>query len=227
MAYRWNKRSIEKDSIVNGRELDISINDFIDVMNNAIDRENIPLGYVSGSMVQDAEIAEYYEDKSVAINEGFCGKDLNFNSTTATHPKGNEIFGLRYTNSVNLRQGGNWIQATNASLSGQFKEGMLTVDWRCKSYIPKYRTFRAQSGTTVVAPKFAQWQVRYNGNVVYESGAMFEQWNNVHCSTTFPVATGQGQVDIYYLIPELIDDDANQVVFYFFGGQLTAMNRKR
>ena len=67
MAYRWNKRSIEKDTLLNGRELDISINDFIDVMNNAIDRENIPLGYVSGSMVQDKEIAEYYEDKSVAI----------------------------------------------------------------------------------------------------------------------------------------------------------------
>jgi len=227
MAYRWNRRSLENETITNGRELDISINDYIDLMNNGIDRENLPEGAVTRDMIFDQNLCLYYEKKSCAINEGYCGRDELFNSATAKHPRGNELWGLHYTNSVNLRQGGNWIQAENAALENiQVYEGMLTIDWRCKSFIPKYRTFYTQT-SEYVAPKYVQWQIRYNGNVVYESGPQFTQWNNVYCTATIPVATGNGNITIHYKLPELISDDPKSVVFYFFGGQVTAMNRRK
>ncbi len=226
MSYRWNRRSIENKTITNGRELDISINDYIDLMNNGIDRENLPEGGVDKDMVFDQNLCVYYEDKSCAIDEGFCGQDLKF-ATSPNSPRGNDIFGLRYTDSVNLRQGGSWIKAEQVSLDAiQVYEGMLTVDWRCKSYIPKYYTF--YNGTSdYVSPKYVQWQIRYNGNVVYESGPMFTQWNNVYCTASFPVATGNGNISIHYKLPELISDSNESVVLYFFGGQLTAMNRRK
>tara|TARA_R110002126_G_scaffold43090_8_gene123786 strand:- start:5430 stop:6113 length:684 start_codon:yes stop_codon:yes gene_type:complete len=227
MAYRWNRRSVENKTVTNGRELDISINDFIDVMNNGIDRENLPEAGVDKAMIFDQNIAVYAEDKSCAINEGFCGQDKIYNASASSNPRGNEIFGLRYTDSVNLRQGGSWIRASNAALDAlQVFEGMLTIDWRCKSFIPKYYTF--YNGTSdYVAPKFVQWQIRYNGNVVYESGPQFTQWNNVYCTATIPVATGTSNISIHYRIPELISDSADSVVFYFFGGQITTMNRRK
>lgn len=227
MSYRWNRRSIENDTLVNGRELDISINDYVDLLNNGVDRENLPEDGVTKDMVFDQNIAVYAEQKSCAIDEGFCGQDLIFNASSSTAPRGNNIFGLRYTDSVNLRQGGSWIKAANASIDNlNVYEGMLTVDWRCKSYIPKYRTF--YDGTSdYVAPKYVQWQIRYNGNVVYESGPMFTQWNNVYCTATFPVATGNGNITIHYKLPELISDSNQSVVFYFFGGQITTMNRRK
>tara|TARA_R100000005_G_C5000697_1_gene207607 strand:- start:4258 stop:4938 length:681 start_codon:yes stop_codon:yes gene_type:complete len=225
MAYRWNRKSIENETLLNGRELDISINDFIDVINNSIDRENIPESFVSGSMIFDQNIAAYAETKSIAIDEGFCGQDLKFTGGV-NNKRGNKILGLRYTDSVNLRQGGSWIKAENAELGPYIvNEGMLTVDWRCKAYIPKYYSF--YNGTSdYVAPKYVQWQIRYNGNVVYESGPHFQQWNNVFCTATFPVATGNAEITVHYKLPELVSDSNESVVFYFWGGQLTAMNRR-
>ena len=91
MAYRWNRKSIENETLLNGRELDISINDFIDVINNSIDRENIPESFVSGSMIFDQNIAAYAEEKSVAIDEGFCGQDQKF-SGGVNNKRGNKTF---------------------------------------------------------------------------------------------------------------------------------------
>jgi len=229
MGYRWTKKSIETDTIIDGRENDIAINDYIDVFNNSIDRENLPVGGVSESMIATADLTRIFIKNNISINEGVCGQDLEFNSVPANHPIGNQIFGLRYKNSVNLRTGGMWIKAENGTLDGmQVSEGMMTVDWKCQSYIPKYRTFHIKPGAgNIVAPKYVQWQIRYNGSIMYESGPQFTSWNNANCVCAFPVAQGTGTVTIHYKIPSRIDDTENQVVFYFFGGQITCINRSR
>jgi len=229
MGYRWTKKSIENDTIIDGRENDIAINDYIDVFNNSVDRENLPELVINDPMIATASLTRIFIKNNINIDEGVCGQDLLFNASANMHPAGNQIFGLRYKSSVNLRTGGMWIRSSNGTLTGlDISEGMLSVEWNCNSYIPKYRTFYAQSGaSTIVAPKYVQWQVRYNGSVMYESGPQFTSWNAVNIACAFPVAQGAGEISIHYKLPPLIDDSSSSVVFYFFGGQITAINRSR
>mgnify|MGYP003150442944 FL=1 len=229
MAYRWTKKSLENDVIIDGRENDIAINDYIDVFNNSVDRENLPVNGVAETMIGTGQLTRVFIKNNVNIDEGKCGQDLEFNSVAANHPKGNQIFGLRYKNSVNLRTGGMWIKAANGTLDSMaVSEGMMTVEWKCNTYIPKYRTFYMKVGaSSIVAPKYVQWQVRYNGSVMYESGPQFTSWNSVNCVCAFPVAQGNGEITIHYRLAPLINDSSNQVVFYFFGGQITCVNRSR
>ena len=81
--------------------------------------------------------------------------------------------------------------------------------------------------SSIVSPKYVQWQIRYNGSVMYESGPQFTSWNSVNAVCAFPVAQGNGEITIHYRLAPLINDSSNQVVFYFFGGQITAINRSR
>jgi len=229
MGYRWTKKSLENDTIIDGREDDISINDYIDVFNNSVDRENLPVNGVGETMIATADLTRIFIKNNININEGHCGQDLEFNNPAAHHPRGNQIFGLRYKNSVNLRTGGMWIKAKNGTLGGMdVSEGMMTIDWKCQTYIPKYRVFYLKGvAGNIVAPKYVQWQVRYNGSIMYESGPQFTSWNNPNCVCSFPVAQGTGEVTIHFRLPPLINDSSNQVVLYFFGGQITCINRSR
>tara|TARA_R100001244_G_scaffold14830_1_gene16428 strand:+ start:899 stop:1588 length:690 start_codon:yes stop_codon:yes gene_type:complete len=229
MGYRWTKKSIENNTIIDGRENDIAINDYIDVFNNSVDRENLPELVINDPMIGTGQLTRIFVKNAINIDEGVCGQDLEFNSVPANHPAGNQIFGLRYKNSVNLRTGGMWIKAPNATFTGlDISEGMLSIEWNCNSYIPKYRTFYMKTGAAnIVTPKYVQWQVRYNGSAVYESGPQFTSWNSVNIACAFPVAQGTGEITIHYKLPPLINDSDNQVVFYWFGGQITAINRSR
>ena len=195
MAYRWNKKSIENNTIIDGREQDLAINDWIDNINSNIDRENLPENAIATDMIKESALTKIFIKNNVSVDETRCGKDLIFNSAVANHPRGNEIFGLRYKDSVNLRSGGMWIRAKEAELTGiDAEEGMMTVEWNCSSYIPKYRTFKVKGASGQVAAKYVQWQIRYNGSIVYESGPQFTSWNNTNCSATFPCAQGNGNI---------------------------------
>mgnify|MGYP003132696784 CR=1 FL=1 len=228
MAYRWNRKSIENETIINGREQDIAINDWIDNINNNIDRENLKESIITEPVVQQGALVKIFTKNNVSVDESVCGKDLIFNAAVANHPRGNEIYGLRYKDSVNLRSGGMWIRAKNAALDGMdLEEGMLTVEYNTKTFIPKYRTFNIKGGTAPVAPKYVQWQIRYNGSIVHESGPQFMGWNNVNLSATFPVAQGNGEISIHYRLNPFIEDSASSVVLYFFGGEIVAINRRK
>jgi len=230
MAYRWTKKSLENQTIIDAMENDVAINDYIDNINNNIDRENIPENQISEPMINTASLIRVFTKNNLGVNEGFCGSDTIFNAAAVNHPRGNEIFGLRYQSSSNLRSGGDWIIASNASFSNlEVEEGMMTVEWSCKYYIPKYRVFYKKAGAApeVVAPKYVQWQIRYNGCIMYESGPQFTSWGNTNCSASFPVPQGNGEITIHYRLSGLIEDNAGQVVLTFFGGQITAINRRR
>lgn len=228
MSFTWTAKTIEDKNIIQSREFDVSVDNFVDTLNGGIDRENLPVGGIS--LTNKAQAAAYNSGRHWIFGNNvpdrkFQDGDALF-AAGANNPKGNFIVGLRYDSDL-INGGGSPAYWKSCPLDG-VEEGMMTVTYTQSSYIPKYYTFFYGSGAaSSVARKLFEVTIRYNGVVVFTGDYEYQMWLTRTHTATFPVPAGTGLIEIGVSVNQQKDDSDTQVILSLVGGQVHAFNRRR
>lgn len=227
MPYTYSGKTIENQNIVQSREFDNAVDVYVDTFNGGIDRDNLPINAVDIKEKGEALIAgRHWFSGDCTINPTELDGDDAFTALAGYHPRGNFIIGLRYDSDL-VSGGGKTTYWKSLALTG-VQEGMMTVSYTQSSYIPKYWTFYRLSGATeIVAKKYFQIFIKYNGVVVYRGEPEYQMWLTRTHTATFPVPAGDGLVEVGFALPEQRDDSDGQVILTMLGGQISAFNRRR
>mgnify|MGYP003117322629 CR=1 FL=1 len=224
MPYRFSKADIISGSIVQSREFDNAIGNYVDVMNGGMDRDNMPYAGVGsascgGSLFQQIKIFDNINPTDTDLQT-----DANYVGLTPNR-LGRLMYGYRYGEEP-VNAGDGWALATTQSVD--INEGMLSIDWQCSEAKTQYWSYWRNFSTDKVALKVAQWQIRVDGNNVYTSPAQTEIMNTSIHRCTIPISKGSHEISIHWRVPPQRDDtDQNQVVFVWWSGLLTVINKYR
>lgn len=228
MTYTFSAKTIEDKNIVQSREFDVAVDNFVDTLNGGIDRENLPVG---GVVLTNRSQATAYNSgrhwifgNNVPERKFQDGDDVF--AIASNNPKGNFIVGLRYDSDI-INGGGGVSYWKDCQLDG-VEEGMMTITYTQSSYIPKYWTyFYGSAAAKTVARKLFRIFIRYNGVVVFTGDYEYQMWMTRTHTATFPVPAGSGLIEIGVAVNAQKDDSDDQVILSLVGGQVHAFNRRR
>ena len=224
MPYRFTKADIISGSIVQSREFDAAIGNYVDVMNGGMDRDNMPYGGVTSASTSDGIFQQIKIFTNINPTDTDLGPDANYVLPTPNR-LGRLMYGFRYEDG-DVGSGGGWQVATTQTI--ECEEGMLTVDWGCAEAKTQYWSYWKDHTSEVVALKWGSWQIRVDGNSVYTGAAQFEIMQNSIHRCTIPISKGTHSISVHWYVPLQRDDDSQeQAIFVWWGGQLTMINKYR
>ena len=224
MPYRFSKADIVSGSIVQSRELDNALGNYVDVMNGGMDRDNMPNAGVgsassSGSLFQQIKIFDNINPTDTDLQP-----DQNYVEPTPNR-LGRLMYGYRYGEEP-VNSGDGWVVATTGTMDCQ--EGMLQVSWQCSEAKTQYWSYWRNHSSDKVSLKYMQWQIRVDGNQVYTGCAQYEIMNTSIHRCIIPISKGNHEVSIHWRVPTQRDDtNQNQVVAVWWSGLLTLINTYR
>lgn len=224
MPYRFSKADIISGSIVQSREFDNAVGNYVDVMNGGMDRDNLPYAGVTSASCQGGLFQSIKIFDNINPTDTDLQPDANYITLTPNR-LGRLMYGYRYGEEP-VNSGDGWALATTQSID--IEEGMLSIDWQCSEAKTQYWSYWRNFTTSKVALKIGQWQIRVDGNNVYTSPAQFEIMNTSIHRCTIPISKGSHEISIHWRVPPQRDDtDQNQVVFSWWSGLLTVINKYR
>lgn len=226
MPFRFTKQEIEKDTIVQSREFDNALGNFVDVINGRMDRDNLPEGCLDISKVPNGTFASIKVFSNLNANDSDIKIDQNYDPADPTvNPDGINIAGFRY-GEFPTYAGDIWIEATNQNVLTE--EGMLEISWHCSELKTQYWSYWKDHGTDKVALKRMAWQIRVDGAIIYQSGYQYGGTETSIHRCNIPISKGYHDISIHWKTSaQRDDDDQKQVVANWFGGQLVTINRYR
>jgi hypothetical protein len=223
MSYRWTKNEITADSIVQSREFDNALGHFVDVMNGGMDRDNLPEGGITTNSNTSSLFSKISIFSNINADDSEILPDQNYVTPTPNR-LGRLMYGFRYGDEP-VNAGDGWAEATDQTVNTE--EGMLEINWTCAETKMQYWAFYKDHSADRVALKYGQWQIRVDGNIVYTGPAQYEIIGTTVHKVCIPISKGDHQVGVYWRVPpQKDDDDQDQVVFNWWGGQLVCINRK-
>ena len=224
MSYRWTKNEITADSIVQSREFDNALGHFVDVMNGGMDRDNLPEGGITTNSNTSSLFSKISIFSNINADDSEILPDQNYVAPTPNR-LGRLMYGFRYGDEP-VNAGDGWAEATDQTVNTE--EGMLEINWTCAETKMQYWAFYKDHSADRVALKYGQWQIRVDGNIVYTGPAQYEIIGTTVHKVCIPISKGDHQVGVYWRVPpQKDDDDQDQVVFNWWGGQLVCINRYR
>tara|TARA_R110000823_G_scaffold192118_1_gene323806 strand:+ start:11972 stop:12649 length:678 start_codon:yes stop_codon:yes gene_type:complete len=225
MGYRWTKDRIEPQTIVQSRQVDAVYANYASVVNGGMDRENLPSDCIGAASVNGQALgkATLLDDQSNP--ETYNIQDSNYGAPYSnTNTRGNRITGLGYSTEPLLEGGGIF---TVAEQTTPCEEGMLHIQWRCNVFMPMYWSYYKNFTSTTVNRRRYQWIMKVNGIIVYESAAICQPFFTTNITTMIPISKGDNLVSIGLRVPSKTNEDNNQVMLNWFGGQLYMHNYYR
>ena len=224
MPYRFSKNDIISGSIVQSREFDNALGNYVDVLNGGLDRDNMPyLGVVSANC-KDSLFQKIKVESNINADDAALGPDGNYITPTPNR-LGRLMYGYRYGDE-GVNSGDGWQLATTQTLACE--EGMLSIDWGCAEAKTQYWSYWRNHTSDKVSLKWGSWQIRVDGNAVYTGPAQFEIMQNSVHRCTIPISKGEHTITVHWYVPLQRDDtNQNQVIFVWWGGQLTMINKYR
>ena len=222
MSYRWTKNEITADSIVQSREFDNALGHFVDVMNGGMDRDNLPEGGITTNSNTSSLFSKISIFSNINADDSEILPDQNYVTPTPNR-LGRLMYGFRYGDEP-VNAGDGWAEATDQTVNTE--EGMLEINWTCAETKMQYWAFYKDHSADRVALKYGQWQIRVDGNIVYTGPAQYEIIGTTVHKVCIPISKGDHQVGVYWRVPpQKDDDDQDQAVFNWWGGQLVCINR--
>lgn len=224
MPYRFTKNDIKTATIVQSREWDNAVGNYVDVLNGGMDRDNLPENCIPIDSIKDQFCHKINIWSIKAAPDADLLPDQNYVTPTPNR-LGRLMYGYRYGDTP-TNSGGGLVTATSQVMLCE--EGMLEISWHCSELKTQYWSYWKNFSTDKVALKYAVWEIMVDGNKVYAGPAQFEIMNTSIHRCTIPISKGNHTISVGWKVPlQRDDDDQNQVVFNWFGGQLVAINKYR
>lgn len=219
MPYRWTKETIDDNTLVESRQVDIVYSNNTAVINGGFDRDNLPPKSITKTSVADQALGRAVVLDNVNLSSGEQVLDTNYGvPASANNNRGNVITGWSYGYTP-VNEGGFFIPVASQTITCE--EGMLNVQWKCHTYMPQYWSYYYNfSPTDLVAHKKFQWEVRVNGVIVYQTPDIVQPFFTSNISTMVPISKGTQTVDVFIKLPNRMNDETNQVIMQYWGGQL-------
>ena len=230
MAYKWDAGFVENLDIVDGRQNDNALNNFVNAVNGGLDRENLPVDCIQPSQIVPQNVA-----KCTVTRNKYNGITTRADTATSYwwsggwNTRGNGICGITYSS----MQGGQ-TNVTAHSEQVSCEEGMLSITWKCQHWINSHLTvYNAGGGfTDRYSLKSVYWIIKVDGNIVYSSASYWANWGNVLLECAVPISKGNHEVRIEYNFANATDRDyailySNTPVYHWWGGTLFTTNRFR
>ena len=157
MGYRWNKNTVENETIVSSREFDQAHNTYVSLINGGMDRENLPIECIGQASLKSHSFGKAVITENVVTPEDQTSQDSNYGAPfSAENTRGNRIVGMKY-GSEPINEGDAFFPVTSHEIECQ--EGMLKIHWKCNAYMPMYWAYYKNFTTTKVQRKRYQWRV--------------------------------------------------------------------
>lgn len=229
MSYKWDAGYVENLDIVDGRQFDNTLNNLVSTVNGGLDRENLPANSILSTQIVPLNVAKAdvnrlnYEVGTTAATASSYWRAFGYS------PRGNNLCGILYSN---MQGGETNVQAAVSNIDCE--EGMLHITWKCQQWINSHLTrFDAGGGFTAsYSIKAVYWQIKLDGNIVFNSRNYHMNWSNVLLNVAVPVSKGNHEVRIEYNFANATDQDfstiyGNTPVFHWWGGTIFTLNRFR
>tara|TARA_R100000152_G_C6780633_1_gene213633 strand:- start:2989 stop:3663 length:675 start_codon:yes stop_codon:yes gene_type:complete len=224
MPYRFTKEDIVPGAIVQSREFDNALGNYVDVMNGGMDRDNMPYAGVGSASCKGSLFQQIKIVTNINPPDSELQPDANYVTPTPNR-LGRLMYGYRFAEEP-INSGDGWGLATTQTFD--CNEGMLEISWQCAEAKTQYWSYWKNFSTDKVALKYMQWQIRVDGNQVYTGCAQYEIMNTSIHRCTIPISKGEHEISIHWRVPsQRDDDDQDQVVAVWWGGLFTAINKYR
>ena len=224
MAFKWTEGDHRAGNILDVDEVNSSFNNVTGELNGGLDRENLPNASVSNDELAPNAFVKYVVVDNIRL-QGTSTANLSWQrqvsgaSSIITQPI-KAITGDNYS--------GSWRTNPTYNINSVFQEGMLHLEFNCW-----YWTFNSNAYGSFL--RSVQFQILVDGAVVVRSGKHIQNVGQIHLVTDIPISTGKHKIEISWrctpfsegtfspTLPLSISDP----LFYYDGGQLTAINRCR
>ena len=229
MAYKWDAGYVENLDIVDGRQIDNTLNNLVGAVNGGLDRENLPSSCINPTQIVSQNVAKCnvnrlnYEAGTTAATASSYWRAFGYN------PRGNNLCGILYSN---MQGGQTNVQAAVSNIDCE--EGMLQITWKCMQWINSHLTVYDAGGgfSSRYSLKGVYWQIKVDGNVVLNSRSYYMNWSKVKLECAVPVSKGNHEVRIEYNFANATERDfailySNTPVFHWWGGTIFTTNRFR
>jgi hypothetical protein len=223
MAFKWTEGDHRSGNILDVEEFNTSFNAFKGEINGGLDRENLPNGSVSNQELASNAMVKYVVVPNIRAQDTVTAnlswdRDVSGAGSVLTQP----IKAITHNN-----YGGSWKTNPAYSINTLFQEGMLHLEFNCW-----YWTFNSTAGAAFL--RTVEFQVLLDGAVVVRSGVHMQNVGQIHLVTDVPISTGNHKIEIRWRCSAFTSTAAgtnvvtiSDPVFYYDGGQLTAINRYR
>ena len=196
-------------NIIDGQEFDTIYNGSTSILNNGMDRENLPDKSLAYDKFEDYAFHQYWQTYVKMPETMIKEWDEVIPNTT--------LDGMIYNDYV-----GGYAYNEVYPLSVELVEGVLHMEFNCWYWMDKDCITGAASGDWV------QFQMLLNNNVVAETHFLYQRWGTIHLVSAVPVATGPAEVKIAFKVPSRNSSSTtDKQFFYYSGGNLLAINRYR
>ena len=196
-------------NIVDGQEFDAIYNGSTSILNNGMDRENLPDKSIPFDKFEDYAFHQYWQSYVKMPESRITEYDEVIPNTT--------IDGLIYNNYV-----GGYEYNEYYAKAVELVEGILHIEFNC------WYWFDPNAITGNASGDWVQCQIILNNNVVAETHFLYQRWGTIHLIGAVPVATGNAEIKIGFKLPSRNSSSTlNTQMFYYSGGNLLAINRYR
>jgi hypothetical protein len=218
MAFKWTEGYHRSGNILDADEFNTSFNAFKGEINGGLDRENLPNASISNDELASNAMVKYVvvpniraQDTSVLDLEWAVTTGGTLTQEYIAVPYDTYAGGWRTNSAYNI----------GVSSSELFQEGMLHLEFNCWYYMRNHFA----NGTNQI---WCQFQILVDGTPVVTSDRQHQNVGQIHLVADVPISTGSHSVQIRWRITPWPGSAAmDDPVFYYDGGQLTAINRYR
>lgn len=220
MAFKWTEGDHVTSNILDVDKFNTSFNAFKGEINGGLDRENLPNGSISNEELAPNAMVKYVVVPNIRAQD----------TTTANLSWDNNAGGTVLTQQIQAithnTYSGSWKTNPAYNINTLFQEGMLHLEFNCW-----YWSFNSPAGGAFL--RTVQFQVLLDGAVVIRSGMHLQNVGQVHLVTDVPISTGNHKIELRWRCSAFTSTGGNNPVtisdpvFYYDGGQLTAINRYR
>ena len=220
MAFKWTEGDHRSGNILDVEEFNTSFNAFKGEINGGLDRENLPNGSVSNQELASNAMVKYVVVPNIRI-QGTSTLQLSWDVAATGSVLTQDIRAISHNTYA-----GSWKTNPAYNINTLFQEGMLHLEFNCW-----YWSFNstADGGFS----RSVQFQILLDGAVVARSGPHLQNVGQIHLVTDVPISTGNHKIELRWRCSAFTSTAGNNPVtindpvFYYDGGQLTAINRYR
>lgn len=206
--YSWTETQTKDKNITADKDFNTEYASKLSILNQGMDRENIPVDSVTPAMHNPYAYHRAYVINNVALEAAYVA---------SYNPAGELGGGLTY----NLYDN-DWVMDSTHPISATLEEGFLHVEFHCWAW--HYITLAAATNNS---PWFS-FRIYMNGVPIAESDKVFINMANIHLTADLAVPAGTADIRIAWKYSSPYPSDSKtQRMFTFNGGQLFAMNTYR
>jgi len=230
MPIKPKQRELRNNNIIEPKDFDKEYDSLKGLVNNGLDRQNLPVAGIDASAFKNNSFVSYYQ-KYWKLDEDYTASPIS--------ERGNGVLNFDEMPAQTYDSyAGGWFESHNPLVVENLREGMCQVEMNLTYFMNKinlagYATAVASPAPSIIKADlgYCQFHITYNGSVIADTGKISRNLQTIHLCASIPVATGKGEFNIAWRFngrrQDLTNYPLNAGMFYWTGGDMLVINYYR